>query len=145
VIWNWQERAERPAPQGGAARARWIGSLQGMALVALGAGLHLFWSRGVGTVVLTIGSAILVSALVSPTGLYAAIRRFFTRLGHWTGSALNWLLMPALFYAIFYPLGRVLRRGRRDRLRRWLEPEAETYWEPHEGFTAASTSPEKQY
>lgn len=145
VIWNWQERSQPAGAAADTARARWLGILQGLALGALGAGLHQLWSRSVGVVVMTLGGAILLSALISPDGLYAAIRRFFARLGAWTGTALQWLLMPAVFYLVFCPLGRLLRRGRRDRLRRRFEPDAATYWEPHEGLTAASSSPEKLY
>ena len=69
----------------------------------------------------------------------------FLRLGHWTGIALAWLLLVPIFYLAFLPFGLLLRRGRRDRLRRRLDPDAVSYWEPHDGPTAASGSRDRQY
>ena len=96
-------------------------------------------------VVLCIASLIMLSALLSPTGAFLAIERMFTALGRPIGRAVTWLLLVPVFYLFFYPFGRVFRRGRRDLLQRYQDPEAVTYWEPHEGQTAASNSLEKQY
>ena len=78
-------------------------------------------------------------------GLIAAIERLFLALGHATGKLLTWMLLVPMFYGFFMPFGWLMRRGLRDRLKRHLEPDAETYWEPHAGPTAASISHERQY
>jgi len=57
----------------------------------------------------------------------------------------NRLLLVPIFYLAFAPFGLLLRRGRRDRLRRRLDPEAASHWEPHEGPTAGSGSMRRQY
>ena len=41
--------------------------------------------------------------------------------------------------------GRLLRRGRRDRLQRRFEQDAPSYWEPHRGMRVASDSRRRQY
>ena len=101
--------------------------------------------RGMAYVVLSIASLIMLSALFSPTGAFLAIERMFNALGRPIGRAVTWLLLVPLFYLFFYPFGRLFRRGRRDMLQRYQDPEATTYWEPHEGQKAASTTLEKQY
>ena len=92
-----------------------------------------------------IAGFILLSALVSPTVVYAGIEKLFDSLGHLLGRAMTWLLMVPLFYLFFLPFGLLFRRGRRDRLRRYSERDAATYWERREGPTAASHSRERQY
>jgi hypothetical protein len=116
-----------------------------MLVLAVGAVLFAFWSRPIGTVVLVVGGTIGLSALASPTGLYAGIEGLFAALGRWTGRGLTWLLLVPLFYLFFLPFGLLLRRGRRDRLKRYFEQEAETYWEPHSGPTASSPWRTRQY
>lgn len=147
VVWDWQGKATRSASSAGgsAARARRKGLVQAAVSALLGATLFAFWSQAIGTVVLTIASIVGLSALVSPLGLYAAIERLLLWLGHATGRLLTWLLLAPVFYGFFVPFGLLLRRGRRDRLKRRLDPDAPSYWEAHAGLTAASSSYEKQY
>jgi hypothetical protein len=119
--------------------------LQAAIAALVGAAMVSFWSRPIGTVVLTVASIVGISALASPLGLYAAIERLFLTLGRVTGRLLTWILLVPVFYGFFVPFGLLMRRGRRDRLQRRLEPDAPTYWEPHAGPTAASISHERQY
>jgi hypothetical protein len=66
-------------------------------------------------------------------------------IGRRIGRALTWLLLVPLFYLFFLPFGLLFRRGRRDRLKRYFDREATTYWETLEGPTAASSSHETQW
>ncbi len=115
------------------------------AIGVFGSLVYLFWSTTIGTLVFCIASIVLFSALVSPLGLYAGVQGVFRTLGRWTGIALTWLMLVPVFYLFFLPFGASFRRGRRDRLKRYFERGAETYWEPHEGPTAGSESCERQY
>jgi hypothetical protein len=144
VVWNWRDRATgfRKVTAG---RVRLRGLLQAALAALLGSAILFFWSRAIGTAVLAIATIVAFSALASPLGLFAAIERLFLTLGHATGTLLTWILLVPVFYGFFVPFGRLMRRGRRDRLKRHLEADAETYWEPHAGPTAASTSHERQY
>lgn len=144
-VWRWGDAAP-PAPEREpTSRARMRGVLQGLVGAGIGAALYHYWSPIVGTVVMTIGTVIALSALVSPGGLYAGIERLFLALGVLTGKALTWLLLVPLFYVFFLPFGSVMRTGRRDRLKRFLEPEADSYWEPHEGPTSGSAHHDRQF
>ncbi len=142
AIWNFtaDERATA-APS----RVRLRGSLQALAGVGVGVVLFLFVSPTLGRIVMGIAGFILLSALVSPTVVYAGIEKLFDSLGHLLGRAMTWLLMVPLFYLFFLPFGLLFRRGRRDRLRRYSERDAASYWERREGPTAASHSRERQY
>ena len=86
-----------------------------------------------------------VSVLVSPNGLYLGIERLFDLLGRLLGRGMTWLLLVPIFFLFFLPFGALLRRGRRDRLKRWFDPEADSYWEQHEGPTAGSPERARQY
>jgi hypothetical protein len=143
AIWNWREDAQASAPS--ARSARWRGVLRGALVASVGLLLFAFWSTRVGAVVCIVAGVILFSALVSPTGLYAGVEGLFAALGKWTGQALTWIVMVPLFYLFFLPFGLLLRRGRRDRLKRYFESDAPSYWEPHEGPTASSASRVRQY
>jgi hypothetical protein len=143
VIWSWGERESAPAAP--ASRIRLRGLLQALATGAAGTALYFFWSELVGYFVLGLAVALGLSALISPTGLFAGFQNLFAALGRWTGRVLTLVLMAVIFVLFFLPFGKLFRRGRRDRMRRWLEPEARSYWEPHSGPTASSSSRERQY
>lgn len=143
AIWRWrasESPAETAAPVG---RIRLRGSLQASAGGAFGLGLWLIGARSIATVAFALAATVLVSALASPTGLYAGLQRFFDASGRVIGRAMNWIVMAPIFYLFFVPFGKLLRRGRRDRLHRRFDAEAKTYWEPHTPVPTSSL--ERQY
>ncbi len=136
VIWDWQTPV-RPEGSGSAGHSRLRGTLQ--AAVGVGVGT-VFLVLGLGllaAVVFTVAGLLLSSALLSPNGLYAAIDRAFRVLGRWVGQTLSWILLPAIFYLVFFPFGRFFRRGENDRMKRFFETEAATYWQPHRTIPAS--------
>jgi hypothetical protein len=143
VIWRW--RSEEPeaeaAPSATSQRVR--GTLQALVGAAFGLASGLFWSKTVAIVAFTAAGVVLFCALVSPNGLYALLHRLFEATGRVVGRAMTWIVMVPIFYLFFLPFGKLLRRGRRDRLRRYYEPDAATYWEPH--MVMKSSSRERQY
>lgn len=92
----------------------------------------------------SIASVVFLSALLSPTGVYGAIDRAFHALGRWIGHGLTWLLLPPLFYLVFFPFGALFRRGKKDTMNRFFEAERESYWSPHRG-QADPASYERQF
>ncbi len=101
----------------------------------------LVGARILSAVVLTVTASLLLCALLSPTGIYAAIDRAFQALGRWVGRALSWILLPAIFYLFFFPFGRLFRRGKRDTMKRSFDAEADSYWQPHRGVSASKSYP----
>ncbi|UCE86720.1 MAG: hypothetical protein JSU66_03010 [Deltaproteobacteria bacterium] len=132
-------------PSASAGRARIRGSIQAAVGITVGVLVYTYGSRPVGSVIATIGTIILLSALLSPTGLYAAIERGFTALGVHLGRFLTWLSMLTLFYLFFLPFGLLFRRGAKDPMRRFYTPDAATYWEDRELGRRGSSSHERQY
>ena len=143
AIWSWREAPQRPA--GSPRRARLRGALQGAVGIVLGA-LFLALGHGVvGWIAAGIGTTVLLAALLSPTGLYAAIEGAFAALGERVGRGLAYLLMPAIFYGFFLPFSLLFRRGRRDAMRRFYEPEAASYWTKRREEQVASRPRTRQY
>jgi hypothetical protein len=141
VIWPWREGASQAAVSPSRVRRRAL--LQALAGAAFGSVCFLFWSRSVAYFAFAMAALVLVSALVSPSGLHAGMQRLFETTGRVLGRAMTWLLMAPLFYLFFLPFGMILRRGKRDRLRRYFDPEAESYWESHTSVPTSSW--ERQY
>jgi hypothetical protein len=104
------------------------GVIRGAALAGVGTLVLLFWSRALGSVALGVSLLVLASAVVSPTGLYAALERALAALTRATGLGLTWVFMSVIFFAVVTPFGFLFRRGKRDPMRRFYEPGATTYW-----------------
>ncbi len=138
VIWDWQG-STRPEGSGPVGRARLRGVLQALMAAGVGVLLLVLGVRLLATVVLALASLLLVSALVSPAGIYAAIERAFRALGRLVGQALSWILLPLIFYGVFLPFGLLFRRGRRDRMKRLFEDGAASYWQPHRTIPASKS------
>lgn len=136
VIWTRQKPDARTT-QSTAGEARIGGTIRALISATFGLVVFLFWSQLIGTIVLSLSAIILFSALVSPTGLYRGLQGLFATLGNFTGRVLTWLMLVPLFYLFFLPFGLLMRRGRRDALKRYFEPERDSYWEPHKDFSAA--------
>jgi hypothetical protein len=131
AIWQWRDRRTRA--RGVSARSHRVrGVVQGAVGLAIASAVYWLGSPGFGTAVAILAGAILLSALLSPTGLYATLQRLFAWTGQGIGRALTWVMLPPLFYLVFYPFGMLFRRRRRDRMRRFFEPGTATYWEPHD-------------
>ncbi len=139
-IWDWQATGQ-PEASTATGRPRLRGTIQ--AAVGAGAGVVflLLASPMLATVAFTVAASLLASALISPDGLYAAIDRAFHALGHQIGRALSWLLLPSIFYLVFWPFGRLFRRGKRDTMKRSFDADAESYWQPHRGISPSKSYP----
>lgn len=145
AIWRWRGGGDAGAPEAGPSRTRLRGALQGALGLGAGALILGFGPRTLALVVFAVAGTVLLSALVSPRGLYAWIEGAFTALGQLLGQALTWLLMPALFYLVFLPYGFLFRRGRRDSMKRFFEEDAPTYWTPRDPAKTAPAAHDRQY
>lgn len=141
AIW-WLDDAGSPLSTG---RTRLRGIAQAGVGAVVGTAVLLYLSFTAGIIVLCIASAIAVAALVSPHGLYAALERGTAALGRVIGGLVTWLLMFLIFYGIFVPFHALFRRGRRDAMRRYYEPEAPSYWEEHGRGRNAAGARDRQF
>ena len=143
AIWNWAEapcRDERSV-----SRTRLRGSLQAGVGIAVAGLMFWFGSQFIAGVILTIASFILLSALLSPKGIYSVVDGIFVALGRVVGRGLTWFLMVLIFYLVFLPYGLLFRRGKRDSMRRAFDTGASTYWERRPRGRSGSLSREHQY
>lgn len=142
TIWNWRATGEPEASSHRQPRLR--GTIQ--AAVGVGIGSVFWWlgHGGLGTVAFTIASLLLLSALFSPHGLYQAIDRALRAFGRWVGRVLSWILLPIIFYLVFFPFGLFFRRNDNDTMKRTFDADADTYWSPHK-TTPASISYRRQF
>jgi len=145
VIWDWRGRKSADGSMDRARAIRIRGTTQALVGATAGGLIFHFVSPTVGTIVLTISGVILASALLSPKGLFSAIERLFVSLGLGIGRVFTWILLPLIFYLVFLPFGLLLRRGRRDSMKRFYEPDADSYWSQRDGVTTASASRDRQY
>jgi hypothetical protein len=142
AIWAWRTP---PAAAPSAPRRRLRGALQGAVALAVGAVLRALGWPTAGAVALALGSAVALSALLSPGFLYAGFERLFAATGRAVANALGALLLPLLFYGIFTPFALLFRRGRRDAMTRFYEPDAASYWSKRDRGRSASKSRARQY
>ena len=143
AIWRWRDGEADGEAKPSAASVRLRGSLQALAGYAVALLFYLFWSKTAAAIAAVLTSVMLFCALASPHGLYVLLRRLFDATGRVVGHATTWVVMIPIFYLFFLPFGKLLRRGRRDRLRRYYESEAETYWEKHTPMQTSTL--ERQY
>ena len=145
LIWDWRGREAAARPTEPVHTIRIRGTAQALVGATAGGLIFRFVSPTVGTIVLMISGVILASALLSPKGLFSAIERLFVSLGVGIGRVFTWILLPAIFYLVFLPFGVLFRRGRRDSMKRFYEPDADTYWSRRDGVKTASASRDRQY
>lgn len=125
----WPRNSSKaPDPREAAKKLRRRGLVQTAIGLAIGALVWFFWHRSLAPVIWTLASLNGLAAVFSPTGVYAAISRGLEALGRGIGRVLTVLLLTPVYWLFFAPFGFLFRRGKRDSLARWSDPEAETYW-----------------
>jgi hypothetical protein len=143
AVWRWRDGQADSEAKPSAASVRLRGALQALAGYTVAALFYFFWSKTAAAIAAGLASLMLLCALASPHGLYALLRRLFEATGRVVGHATTWAVMVPIFYLFFLPFGKLMRRGRRDRMRRYYESQAETYWEKHTPMQTSSL--ERQY
>jgi hypothetical protein len=87
----------------------------------------------------------LMAALLLPASLYGMFERSVTALTMRLGWLMNWIILPAVFYGLFVPLGKALRTGKRDRLQRFSDASRASYWSERTGERVSSGRRDRQY
>ena len=127
VIWNWQvQEITTSGPSASALRIK--GCVQGVAGGVVSAVFWHFELTIMAYIAAGVGSLFLTTALLSPTGVFAMLDRGSIRLGTVLGNSMRWIVMPLIYFAFFLPFRILFRRGRRDALKRFYEPDDQSYW-----------------
>lgn len=148
TVWDWRNAANAALAAADRAHRAAAGRKSGLVRAAIGFAIALllaWWKPAVGVVAGALSLAILLLALISPLGAYAALARGLERFGHGVGLAVTWVLMGLVFYLVFVPLGLVLRLAGKLGIRRGAEPERATYWEPVDWEGTVSRSAPETY
>jgi hypothetical protein len=141
TVWSWREPEQPPDV---ARKNRIKGLIQGT-IGALVATLIFFYiSQHAAYVVYTITGLITLTALASPAGLFPRIELGFEKLGAFLGQMMSWLLLGPIYFIFFSGFHLLFRRGKKDAMTRWLDPQAESYWNERSGPPEAIRY-EKQY
>ena len=130
---------------------RFLGQFGAVALVMFGLVGGMIWWRGgflfwtfpdaAPTVAKTLFAVGMACGLEAGLAVLMGLRRLpvnqvvywvLTAVGFPIGFVLSFVLLGLLFFAVLTPIGLFFRLIGRDALQRRLEPEAETYWQPHE-------------
>ena len=146
VSWRWREAADAGALRAARQKAlRREGVVRALVGGVVGGALLYFGAPILARVAWAGAGLVLVAALVSPDGLYAAIGRGLALLGHGIGRFLAIVLLTPVFFLFFLPFGRLLRAGRRDRLERWFDRSAPTYWHRRPAAPRTKSSYERAF
>jgi len=105
---------------------RSFGLLAAGLLLLLGA-WPWFWGGRFRVWALVVGAAVLGLALVWPRALHP-LNLLLTRLSLWIGRFTNPVILGALYYLVFAPLGVLLRLVGQDSLKLRRDPGAGSYW-----------------
>ncbi|HIB66718.1 MAG TPA: hypothetical protein EYO33_16780 [Phycisphaerales bacterium] len=127
VVWPWRE-ADSGESKDRAGKLRQAAVIQGVVGGLIGTGIYTYLSTTVGMVAWSIAGILTLIGLISPTGLYAKVKSGFDAFGRFVGQVMSWTLLVPVYWLFFTPFHWLFRRGKKDSMTRWLEPDASTYW-----------------
>lgn len=145
VAWPWRTQSAGAATAALRRGLRREGLIRALVGGAAGALFFRFGALRLAEVAWGVSGVVLLAALLSPAGLYAATGRGLALLGHGIGRLFAIVLLTPVFFLFFVPFGRLLRAGRRDRLERWFDRGAVTYWHRRGDAPRTKASYEKAF
>ncbi len=126
AIWRWREPAAAAGPSAAALRRE--GLLRAVVGGLVAGGLSFFHHPRLALVAAVLSGLVALAALASPRGAYAALGKGLAAFGKLVGRFLAVLLLTPVFLLFFTLVGRIMRRGRRDKLERWFDDSTPSYW-----------------
>lgn len=147
TCFNWQpEQVVAPEPEvSEAMEARKRGIKQSLITATLAAGLYYFVSHEIGTMVFYVACFLLASSLLTPLSIYAGVERFVAWIAGRLEVGVTWFLMRAIFHLFFAPFRKLFRAGLKDPLKRFMEPDAPTYWNVRSSEPVTAESRKRLY
>lgn len=129
AVWDWRTRAAGAEARAAAGRAhaRRQAAIQGLIGLAAAFAVGYWWRPAAGYLIAGVTTALLLLALLAPAA-HRRVEQGLKSLGRGVGLALTWLLMPILFYLVFFPTGLLLRARGRLRITRRPDAALPTYW-----------------
>lgn len=133
VAWDWRQREAGPgdgrAREAAAARTR--GAIGGAVGLAAAAVVYFYFEKPVAAQVIAgIAAVIALTAFLFPLTLYKKLNRGLEVFAYGVGSGLTWVLMTALYYLLFLPVGLFLRARGKLAITKKADLKLPTYWTP---------------
>ena len=147
ICFNWQpEQVVTTEPElSEAMEARKRGFKQSLITATLAAALYYFLSHGIGTMVFYVACFLLASSLLTPLSIYAGVERLVAWIAGRLEVGVTWFLMRAIFHLIFAPFRMLFRTGLKDPLKRFMEPDALSYWNLRSSEVVTAESRKRLY
>ena len=129
TVWDWRTRAAGAQARAAALRAKALRQalIQGGIGLVVALALGYWWRPLAGYLVGGVTAALTLLALQAPAA-HSRVEQGMSAFGRVVAAILTWLLMPVLFYLIFFPTGLLLRARGRQRITRRPDPSLPTYW-----------------
>ena len=108
-----------------------FGLLGGLALWSYESG-GAEWRRVVGWALIITGGTVFVWSLISPRTL-PPVYRGWMKFGQAIGNVVSTILLSALYFVVFFIVGRLMRLTGTDPLDRTIARGPGTYWRKHSG------------
>ncbi len=127
AVWSWRAgRQDRsPAQAAGARREGLLRAAIGLTVALV---VWLIWRSPLAGVIAGVSAVVGLLAAVSPLGAYGLLNRAIGALGRAIGGGVTWLLMPIVYYLLFFPVGALLRVRGRLRLKGGPDERLGSYW-----------------
>lgn len=147
VAWSWRKSAGPESSRAReAAAARTRGAIGGAVGLSAAAVVWFFFEKPVvAAVIAGIAVAIALTAFLFPLTLYRKLNAGLEAFARAVGTAVTWVLMTALFYLLFLPVGLLLRARGRLGITRKTDPALPTYWAATDGRARTPESYRKQF
>jgi hypothetical protein len=101
-----------------------------IALAVLGA--LAWWRQSAAAPWLAAGSVLFLVVTLVRADVLLPLNRLWMRFGLLLSLVVSPIVLGALFFVVFTPVGLLMRAIRRDPMRRKWEPSARSYWIPRE-------------
>ena len=145
VAWDWRRAGDKDdseTKRNAAARRR--GLIGGGIGLAVAAAVYFFWRPGLAYVIAGVSAALALLALAAPPA-YRKVAGLLDRFAHAVGMAVTWLLMTLLYYALFFPVGLLLRGRKKLAVTQHPDRRLPSYWSSTEGKAWTAESYRKQF
>jgi hypothetical protein len=128
AVWRWQDGATAQAKGPSASALRQHGAIRGVIAFAVASAFWFTHHTNMAIVVAAIGATTLLTALLSPLGLYTRLTRALDVFAQGVGTAITWLILVPIYFLVITPIGTVMGMGSRDPLRRKWTAQTPTFW-----------------
>jgi hypothetical protein len=145
VAWSWRRAGgnqDTEMKKNAAARRR--GLIGGAVGLLVAAAVYSFWRPNPAYVIAGVSVALALLALAAPAA-YLKVAGLLDRFAHAVGMAVTWVFMTLLYYALFFPVGLLLRARKKLAIVQHPDRSLPSYWSSTEGKPWTAESYRRQF